>query len=448
MRVIHLTRRFLPRTSTFIYTQLTHLPSEKALAMARTAENQDLFPGVDLRAFGLEPENWRKRWSAINYRTFRRMTNYEKQFYIRQIRALQPDVLHAHFAVDAAFFLDVCRRFTRPLIVSCYGYDVSSFPNRYLGWGRRYLQPVWKCARLILAMSNDMREDLLRLGCPAEKIRVHYQGIELAQFKYVERNSTMSPVRVLFVGSLNERKGVEHVLNAFAQIANQRPQVELRFAGSGPLRAKLEQLVRAWGLADRVSFAGFVRHESLPAELNRAQIFCHPSWTLKNGDKEGIPGTIVEAMATGLPVVATRHAGIPEMVRDGEDGFLVPERDIHAIAQALLTLVDKPDLRSLMGHNAAAQARDKADAVRLTADLEAIYDDIVGQQENRTNVCRSASASGRASQAPPHTHQCRSPDPSAADYRPGRQAPGCPAQRLCRSVATQARGENHSVRDP
>jgi colanic acid/amylovoran biosynthesis glycosyltransferase len=286
-------------------------------------------------------------------------------------------LLHAHFAVDAVYFSSVWRQVHRPIVVSCYGYDITSFPNKYLGWGRQYLQTVWRFASLILAMSNDMREDLLRLGCPDEKIKVHYHGINLSQFKYVERDSRATPVRILFVGKLTDRKGVEDVLCAFAQIAKQRPQLELRFVGSGPLQSTLEQIARARGIEKQVSFAGFIRHEKMQDELSRAHIFCHPSRTLRNGDKEGIPGTIVEAMATGIPVVTTKHAGIPEMVRDGEDGFVVAERDVTAIAQALLTLVDKPDLRALMGHKATRQVQQKADAIRLTAELEAIYDDII-----------------------------------------------------------------------
>jgi len=386
MRVIHLTRTFLLRTETFIYSQLAHLTPEKAIALARDAQNQDRFPGVNLRAFSLEPENWHKHWSGIYYRGLRRMTNYERQFYFREISALEPDLLHAHFAVDAAYFLNVWRQLKRPIVVSCYGYDVSSFPNRYLGWGRLYLQPVWRYANLILAMSNDMREDLLRLGCPDEKIRIHYYGIKLAQFNYVERDLTATPVRILFAGSLTDRKGVEDILCAFAQIANQRSHIELRFVGSGPLRSKLEQMARDWDIDDRVSFAGFVPHENLQEELNQAHIFCHPSRILKNGDKEGIPTTIVEAMATGLPIVTTKHAGIPEMVRDGEDGFVVAERDINAISQAILTLLDKPDLRVQMGRRATRQAQQKADAVQLTAELEAIYSDVMAT----TRVSHSA----------------------------------------------------------
>lgn len=377
MRVIHLRRTFLERTETFIYTQITHLPPEKAIVLARDVRHQDRFPGVNLRTFSLEPESWRKRWSGINYRVLRRMTNLERQFYLREIHALEPDLLHAHYAVDAAYFADVWRQIRRPLVVSCYGYDVSSFPKRYGGWGRHYLQPVWRYASLILAMSNDMREDLLRLGCPDEKIRVHYHGINLARFKYVERDLTTTPIRILSVGSLVDRKGGEDVLRAFAQIANQCPQVELRFVGTGPLRSKLEQMVQTWAIEKRVSFAGFVRHAKVQDELSCAHIFCHPSRTAKNGDKEGIPGTIVEAMATGLPVVTTRHAGIPDIVRDGEDGFVVAEQDVNAIAQALLTLVDEPRLRALMGRKATRQVQQKANAVRLTAELEAIHGDVI-----------------------------------------------------------------------
>jgi len=388
MLVGHITRTFLGRTETFIYSQLTNLPPEEAVVLTRYAKNQNRFPGVNFRAFSLDPENWNKRWSGINYRLFRRMTDYERQFYLREIHALKPDLLHAHFAVDAAYFANVWRHVHQPLVVSCYGYDVSSFPKRYGGWGRHYLQPVWRYASLILAMSNDMREDLLNLGCPDEKIRLHYHGINLAQFKYVERNRNLSsaPVRILFVGSLSGKKGVEDVLRAFAQIANQRPQLELRFVGNGRLRSKLEQLVRTWGLENQVSFSGFVHHEKVPDELRCAHIFCHPSRTRKNGDKEGIPGTIVEAMATGLPVVTTRHAGIPEMVRDGQDGFVVTERDVTAIAHALLTLVDQPDMRTLMGRKATRQVQLKADVVRLTAELEDIYSDVLASARSSRSV--------------------------------------------------------------
>jgi len=383
MRVIHLRRTILPPTETFIYSQLIHLPPEKAVVLTRDVQNLESFHGLTVSAFSQESENWHKCWSRFNYRIFRRMTKFERDFYVREILAFKPDLLHVHFAVDAAYFSNVWRQVHLPVVVSCYGYDISSFPNRYGGWGGHYLQKVWRFASLILAMSNDMREDLLRLGCPDEKIRVHYHGINLERFKYVDRGSDVKKVRILFVGSLTRRKGVEDILRAFAQIAKQRPQTELRFVGSGVIRSNLEQMARSWGLESRVSFAGFIEHKKLQDELSFAHIFCHPSRTLINGDKEGIPGTIVEAMATGLPVVTTKHAGIPEMVRDGVDGFVVAEGDVTAITQALLTLVDRPYLRAQMGRKAMKQIHELANVVRRTADLEAIYRDVIALKRVR-----------------------------------------------------------------
>ncbi len=383
MRVVHFTRTFLHRTETFIYTQLTHLPPEKAFVLACEAQNQERFPGIDYRAFSMQPESWQKRWSRFNYRHLRRLTSYERQYYFQQLQSLQPDIIHAHFAVDAAYIIDLCQQTKHPLVVSCYGYDISSFPHKYLGWGGRYLQQVWRNADCVLAMSNDMRSDLLSLGCPDKKIRTHYHGINLTRFTYSERTNGNAHLRLLFAGSLANRKGVEDALRAYAQLSDRYPQLEMRILGAGYLRPKLDQLVSEWGLVSRVTFGGFVPHENVQDELSNAHIFCHPSWTLENGDKEGIPGTIVEAMASGLPIVSTRHAGIPEMVRDGEDGLLVAERDIDGIAGAISTLVDNPNLRSQMGRNAALHARQKADAVLLTKELEAIYQEVMDAENTR-----------------------------------------------------------------
>ncbi len=246
MRVIHLKRTFLLPTETFVYTQLSHLPEDKAVVLARDAGELDRFPGVSLHSFSFEPQNFRKGWSDINYHGLRRMTRFEQDFYIHKICELQPDLLHAHFAVDAAYFSKITGLLNLPLVVSCYGYDVSSFPTRYYGFGQRYLRSVWRNACLVLAMTDDMRQDILNLGCPDNKIRIHYHGINLSRFKFIERDRAKAFLRILFVGNLTDRKGVEDVLEAFAQIAAQYPEVQLRFVGNGQLRAKLEQQTISW----------------------------------------------------------------------------------------------------------------------------------------------------------------------------------------------------------
>ena len=182
MRVAHLKRMYLLPTETFVYTQLRYAAPDQGHLICRDLDNVTMFPGVTFSAFQDTPLTWQRRWSDACYRTLRYMTAHERNFYLETIKGLGVDLLHAHYVVDAAYFIDVKRMSRLPLVVSCYGYDVSNFPNVLLGAGRRYLHPVWDNADLILAMSEDMRSDIVALGCPPEKVRVHYHGINLERF--------------------------------------------------------------------------------------------------------------------------------------------------------------------------------------------------------------------------------------------------------------------------
>jgi glycosyltransferase involved in cell wall biosynthesis len=374
----HLLRTFIAPTETFIYTQLTHLRRHRAVVVSRDLANVERFPGVEHVAFAQKARGMPRRIADLLYGRLRMQSTYERGFFEQALASVDPTLIHLHYAVDAAYFAPVMRRTAAPVVVSCYGYDVSSFANRMHGLGRRYLQACWPVADCVLAMSRDMRDDLVRLGCPPAKIRVHYHGINLRRFAYQARTTSRDTIRILFVGSLgDERKGVEDVLRAFAILRHERPDTELRIVGDGPFRSRYEALALSLGVRGCTTFAGFVPHHELWREYGAAQVFCHPSLTPPDGDKEGVPGTIVEAMATGLPVVATHHAGIPEMVVDGEHGLVVPERDQAAIAAALRRLADDAELRTRLGIQAAERARDRGDAVRQTAALESIYDDVL-----------------------------------------------------------------------
>jgi colanic acid/amylovoran biosynthesis glycosyltransferase len=372
----HITRTFAALSDTFIYTQLMHLRDYQAVMLTRRAQHLEHFPGVHTVAFAQHASPLARGVSNALYSGLRMMSGFERNFFCRTLARLQPRVAHVHFAVEAAYFSSVLHRSRVPVIVSCYGYDVSSFPRRYCGLGQRYLQAAWTAGDLFLAMSADMRSDMVKLGCPPDRIRIHYHGINLDRFPFVERREEVACPRILFVGRLgDERKGVDDVIRAFALVARENPGVELRVVGEGRFRPQYEQLAASLGIATRVSFPGFVRHDQLVQEYRAAHIFCHPSVTSSAGDKEGIPGTIVEAMATGLPVLSTRHAGIPEMVTTGEHGFLVAERDVAGIAHGLQELLRNPELRLRWGLAAARRARERGDASRQTAVLESLYDE-------------------------------------------------------------------------
>jgi colanic acid/amylovoran biosynthesis glycosyltransferase len=292
-------------------------------------------------------------------------------------------LLHFHYLVDARFFLSLRRRLPLPAIVSGYGWDVSVFPKKHMGLGSRYLRPIFTEMQMFLAMSEDMREDLLELGCPRSKIVVHYHGIDTKRFRFPDRPYMKRPeVRVLFCARLAPKKSPETLIEAINILERDRsgdfPDLHVTLVGNGPSRAKLEELVDQYGLRRKVTFKGHIRHEdqALVREYHDADVFVLPSRTAKDGDKEGIPGTLVEALSAGLPVISTRHAGIPSVVKDGINGLLVEEGDSRAIAERLLVLLTDAELRRRLGLEAARTAAE-LDLEKRTRVLESIYSEAV-----------------------------------------------------------------------
>ena len=153
----------------------------------------------------------------------------------------------------------------------------------------------------------------------------------------------------------------------------QHPSATLTIAGEGPLLSELQKFARELRIADRVSFTGFVSQEQLREIYYRSHIFLHPSQTGRDGNQEGIPNSMLEAMATGLPVFATEHGGIPEAIENGVSGVLVRERDDEALARALLNAAQDPGLLSRIGHAASSAVRKNFDLSTQAQRLEQIY---------------------------------------------------------------------------
>jgi len=191
------------------------------------------------------------------------------------------------------------------------------------------------------------------------KIRLLRTGIPLAEVPFQPRSwPTDGRWRFLQAGRLIEKKGFGTSLRAFAELRKRYPNATLTIAGEGPLRRELETLVQNLGLEEGVSFAGFLGQEDLRKLFYDSHIFLHPSETGADGNLEGVPNSILEAMASGLPVFATKHGGIPEAIENGLSGILVLERDAEALAGELSRALEQPELlRSLAENGAAAVAR-------------------------------------------------------------------------------------------
>ncbi len=216
-----------------------------------------------------------------------------------------------------------------------------------------------------------MKTDVIDLGCSPEKIIVHYGGVDVNRFRKKEPDGER--IKILMCGRFAEKKGFEYGIRAFAKLGKTHKNIALTLIGYGKLRGKMENLVDSLNLSDRVQFLGMLTHEEVQREMEASDIFLSPNLAARNGDREGIPNTIKEAMATGLPVVSTYHAGIPELVIDGKSGFLVPEKDIDGLVDRLNRLIVHPELWEKLGSRGREVVEEKFNLFKQVRKLEKIY---------------------------------------------------------------------------
>jgi colanic acid/amylovoran biosynthesis glycosyltransferase len=200
---------------------------------------------------------------------------------------------------------------------------------------REATERMLKAVRLVLVRSHSLGEGVIRIGCPENKIRIHRTGIPVAETPFIARTwPTTGEWRFLQAGRLIEKKGFATSLLAFAEFAARYPKATFTIAGEGPLQSELETHARELGIGDKVFFRGFISQNELRELFYSSHIFLHPSETGADGNQEGVPNSMLEAMASGLPVFATVHGGIPEAVENDRSGILVAEKDLKSRARA------------------------------------------------------------------------------------------------------------------
>lgn len=293
------------------------------------------------------------------------------------LRAARPALIHAHFGTDGLKVLNLARALGLPLVTHLRGFDVTRSPAALIasgrpGWSRYALgrRRLMREGDLFLAVSDALRAQAVALGFPAERTRTHYNGVDLDRFRPGKR--PREPGTILHVGRLVEKKGTADLIAALSGLTG----VRLVVIGEGPLRASLQRRAGAAGV--KAQFLGPQTVGEVAMWMRRATLLCAPSVTARDGDAEGLPNVVVEAAAAGIPVVATRHAGIPEAVEDGRSGFLVPEGDREGLRARLAQLLASADLRRELGFAARELAMARFDRAGQTAKLEAIYDEVAG----------------------------------------------------------------------
>ena len=359
-----------------IYRQVTALERCAPVVIAQKREQAGKYPFESIYIIPKPATHFLRRF------WFRQLRDAPWQISDGELRALQSilsendaRLLHIYFGQIAVHLLPLIRAWKRPSIVSFHGADVLVDMNKpaYRQATRQMLNAV----KLVLVRSESLRRAIIQLGCDEKKIEIQRTGIPLDEFPFRERGfpsrSEGSDWRFVQAGRLIEKKGLPVTLRAFAVFLGQHPSATLTIAGEGPLLGQLQNLARELNIQNNVSFTSFISQEQLRAIYYASHIFLHPSQTGRDGNQEGIPNSMLEAMASGLPVFATQHGGIPEAIENGVSGELVPERDHEKLAAALLDAVKNPGFLSRIARNGAQVVRQNFDLNSQARRLEDIY---------------------------------------------------------------------------
>jgi colanic acid/amylovoran biosynthesis glycosyltransferase len=276
-----------------------------------------------------------------------------------------------------------------PLFTTFYGYDVTRYVRQN---GPRVYRALFAYADRILCLGRKMRDELIELQCDERKLEVHHLGVDLSRFGFSPRKpKNNGAVEIVTPARLVEKKGLEYAIRAVAKLVAKYPLVQYRIAGDGPLRNHLQHVIDSLKLNSRIHLLGWQTQEQVVELLRNADILLAPSVTAADGDQEGTPTVLIEALAQGLPVITTEHSGIPEIVRDGESGFLVPERDIEALFERTSHLIDHPDLWEVLGRAGRLHVEKHFDINVLNDRLIDLYHDSILAHSTRPDG-RSPSA--------------------------------------------------------
>jgi len=375
---LHFRETYLGLSENFAYEFLSHAVNFVPFVVAERIENIDKFPldyvypvpRLKIAHF-INRVSWRfLRRDLLNAHDYRSM--------LRQIAGMSPLLIHAHFGPYGYYALPLKRRLRIPLVTTFYGRDVSAFPQ--IQFWRKAYEKLFQEGDLFLVEGPYMRERLVNLGCPECKVRIQRIAVDLTKFPFRFRTCPADgkPVRILMCGRFVEKKGFEYGVQAFAEVLRtSNYNLELRIVGDGPLRPRVESLIRRLGISEKVVLLGYLDHVSYAEEIHQAHVLMAPSVTAHNGDSEGgAPTVLLEAQASGLPVLSTYHADIPFVVRDGCSGYLSRERDVFDLARKLQLLLNDSDTWGRLGLEGRQYVEKYHNIEQAIYQMEKIYESI------------------------------------------------------------------------
>lgn len=383
-RVLVVRNALLPLSETFVKQQALKLTNWQATLVGQRLAPKGL--SLDgLRIHLITPDNALDRW---RWRLFRRL-GWPMPASLRALMTPgdgpSPELIHAHFGVDAVAAWSWLKQLDLPVVVTLHGYDIHTHPEwwesgkagEHLRDYPRQLREMAADPRVsFIAVSEAVRQRAITgYGLPAEKIEKVFIGVDVTAFHPAPIPPSSRPPHILFVGRQVEKKGLEVLIRAMALVHRRFPEARVKVVGDGPLKERNEALARE--LRAPVDFLGAKTSEDVRQLLGHSAIFCLPSVVSESGDAEGLPISILEAQAAGVPVVTSSVGGRDEGITHGHTGFAFAEHDHEALAQHLCALLGDGELLDTMGREARALAMERFDIRVCGRRLEALYADRV-----------------------------------------------------------------------
>lgn len=339
----------LSPSETFLHAHINQMPCDVFSLVGnpgfRVLRERSGGPGQYLASRTFVPLAW--RWGLRQF-TGQTVAEQDTRALRRFLVSNSIDAVLAEYGPTAVTVMDACEQARVPLVAQFHGYDAYR-ESLLESLGERYGR-LFSSAGAIVGVSSHMCEKLHEMGAPKDRVFHNACGAEVSD--RASADPIKAPPHFLMVGRLVEKKAPFVSLLAFSRIVNDIPEAELEVVGDGPLMAPCQQLCKALGIDDRVRFSGARPHGYVMSALSHARCFIQHSVRAPDGDMEGTPVGVLEAMGMGLPVVSTRHGGIRDIIQEGETGLLVDEYDAEGMASAMRQIAGSADYAAELGSRA------------------------------------------------------------------------------------------------
>lgn len=382
MKVLFLVSTFPALSETFILNQITGLIDaghEIEIVACQKTTNSKYHPDVEkyrlmskVTFVDVPRNNLEKlikglslflKYVLKNPRLCLEMLRFKK--YGRFALSLRPLLFVPYFSKNRNWDAVICHYGSNGLIATMYqkqglidgkiltffhGNDITGFVSKF---GADIYNPLFQSKTLLLPISNLWENKLLNLGAKSENITIHHMGVNLNKFEYVPPELIETKyIKVLLIGRLTAKKGIDVAIESVHYLREKGFSVLLTVIGDGEEKENLKDMIKKFNLEDRIILKGWLTQETVNQYIKESTLIILPSRTAKNGDMEGIPVSLMEAMARGKLVISTYHSGIPELIKNEYNGWLVPENDSLALAEKVEEVISKKNLWPMISYNA------------------------------------------------------------------------------------------------